>query len=190
MLRAMSASDVPPRSHRPTPPRKSVVAREQQRSIAEPDGERDAAGRVTRRVQNLERGGSRTNGVAARELAVERDDLGRRHAEPTRLFVQRRVQRPVSGVQQTTGAGPFAERSVRTDVIDVRVRVHEVRRANAECVETRDDRVRVVASVDDDRFARGDVCHDRARARERADRQVLDRQLALVHPKSRYAPLK
>ena len=68
-------------------------------------------------------------------------------------------------------------------MIDVRVRVYEIAGSNAECVEACGDRFRIVASVDDDRFAGGSVGEDRARSGQRSDGEVFDDQ-GIRHPKS------
>ncbi|GAC1493304.1 MAG: hypothetical protein NVS3B17_07940 [Vulcanimicrobiaceae bacterium] len=94
-------------------------------------------------------------------------------------------------MKEAASARAFAQARDLADVIDVRVRVHQQRRADAEGVETRDDAVDLGATVDDDRFAAAAVGDDRAGAREGADRKMLDddaarwRRYGIAHPKSR-----
>ena len=77
-------------------------------------------------------------------------------------------------VQKARAAAPLAQRSERPDVIEVRVRVHEVARPQAVRVQTPRDRLDVVTAVDHDRFAAGRIAENRAVTREHSDRECLD----------------
>ena len=125
-------------------------------------------------MEHLERRAAGAHHVSVAEIAVERDDRGRRHPEPARLFAHGRVERKVGRMQQTARARSFAQIAERADMVDVRVRVHEVGRANAESVEPSHDALDLVAAVDDDRLAARLVGDDRAVAAERSDREMFD----------------
>jgi hypothetical protein len=127
-------------------------------------------------VEHVEGDIARADDVTVAQLRIDRDrsQRSRRKSDPARLFVQRSVEREVTGVEQRRAVRPVFQIRQGTDVIEMGMRVNKARGAQSALGEQRDDLIDVVAAVDDDRFAALLVTDDGAVACKRTNREVLD----------------
>ena len=86
-------------------------------------------------------------------------------------------------MKQAGSASPFVHFAERSDVIDVRMRMDQMLRANAQRIEASENAFRLGTAVDDDRLAGGRIGNDRAGAGEGAEREMLD-DYGIRHAKS------
>src|SRR5947209_19141399 len=135
-------------------------------------------------MKHVDLNAARANAVAVVQAAVELDDARNVVlANPARLHLQAVIERHVRRMQQAGCARAFPQRSEIADVVDVRVRMHEVFRARVQASETLHYFRDAVSAVDDDRFIGLIVAEDRAVAGEWTDRKRFDDQSMRI-PKS------
>src|SRR5258706_4811732 len=149
------------------------VAGEEHRPVAF-HTETDAPRRVPWRRDHLERRAAAPHALAVRQ---ETRHLSRRldlEPEERGLPIERFVERDVAFVEKERRAGDAREERRDTDVVQVRVRVEEADGLQPVRGESRQDAVRLVARVDDERLLRLQVGDDRAVALERSDRERVD----------------
>ncbi len=185
MLWTMSSSEVPPEIPASDGAAEERIAAQNARISIDLDRKARASRRVPGRVDAGHANRSRAQHERILEIAVERRRRKRdREADPAPLFRQLRIQRTVAGMQQAFAADTFAQHAERADVIEMRMRVHEIFRTKLVLFEKARDPLDVVTAVDDDRFTRCFVTEDAAIAPERSDRKV-QRDHGMSIPKSR-----
>jgi len=135
----------------------------------------DAARRVARRMQYFDACVTHRDRVAVVQIRVQIDDARRlRQANPVRLHFERAVQRQIGGMQHRPAAGSLSQGAEVADVVDVRVRMQQMRGAQIARLQPPQHLVDAVAAVHDDGLPAGLVRQDGAIASKRTDRKGFE----------------
>ena len=161
-----SAAEIPS----PDRSREERIAGENLRSRIFVNRKTDAARRVARRMQDLDTCVAQFDRVAVMQIRIEIDNARRlRKPYPVCLHFERAVQRQIGRMQHRPSAGSLSQRAEVADVVDVRVRVQQMRGAQIARPQPPQHLVDAVAAVHDDGFAAGLVRQDGAIAGKRTD---------------------
>jgi|SRR5579884_220053 len=128
--------------------------------------------------------------IAVAQFPVELDDSrSAGESNPRRLNRQRSVKRQIRRMQQPFSARALAQRPEIADVVDMRMGVDQVGRAQAARCEPPYNLVDAVAAIDHDCLAGLLVADDRAVAGERSDCKGFDKHAALLTALRRERPV-
>src|SRR5580698_3622994 len=155
----------------PNAPLEKRIARDH--SAFERKIERNAAGSVTRRVQDVRPDRSRANNIALPRGRVDPRIFGRFHAEPRGLHIESIAQHLVVLMHVYRSARKCPQLLRPADVIDMRVRDHDRFNSQAMAIEDFDDFGNLVSGIDHDRLAAGFVADHGAVASQHSNRQSL-----------------